>query len=159
MEITLIVFGLVLALLGLFGCILPVIPGPPLSYLSLILLSIARDWQPFSAMFLVLMAIVMAAVLLMDYIFPLAGAKKYGASKFGLWGSVLGIILGLFIFPPWGMIFGAFLGACIGELLAGKDSRAALRAGWGVFVGNLASTGVKLTYAAVVLFFFIKTLF
>jgi uncharacterized protein YqgC (DUF456 family) len=105
------------------------------------------------------MAVIMGIVLLTDYVLPIAGAKKYGASKYGLWGSIAGVILGLFVFPPWGMIFGAFVGACVGELVAGKDSRSALRAGWGVFMGNIASAAVKLTYCAVVLFFFVKALF
>jgi len=159
MTTILIIIGFVLAIFGLLGCILPIIPGPPMSYLSLILLSLAKDWQPFSSLFLVLMAVLMGAVLLMDYLLPIAGAKKFGASKYGLWGSIIGVVLGIFLFPPWGMIFGAFIGACGGELIAGKDSRTALRAGWGVFVGNIASAAVKLTYAAVVLFLFIKALF
>ena len=159
MTTAFIILGLIFALVGFLGCALPIIPGPPLSYFSLILLSLAKDWQPFSPFFLILMAVIMGLVLLTEYVLPIAGAKKYGASKYGLWGSIAGVILGIFIFPPWGMIFGGLAGAFGGELIAGKDSRDALRAGWGVFVGNIASAAVKLTYCAVVLFFFIKALF
>jgi uncharacterized protein YqgC (DUF456 family) len=159
MTTVFIILGLIFALVGFIGCALPIIPGPPLSYFSLILLSWAKDWQPFSPFFLVVMAVIMGMVLLTEYVLPITGAKKYGASKYGLWGSIVGLILGIFIIPPWGMLFGGFFGACLGEFVAGKDSRGALRAGWGVFVGNIASTAVKLTYCAVVLFFFIQALF
>ena len=159
MTITLIVFGLVLALIGLAGCILPVIPGPLLSFLALIILSFAKDWEPFSAMFLMIMAGLTLLVSLLDYVAPIFGAKKYGGSKSGVWCSVLGMVLGVFFFPPWGMLIGAFGGAIAGEWLAGKEGRESLQAAWGVFVGNVVGTGLKLAFCGVILFFFVKALF
>jgi hypothetical protein len=87
------------------------------------------------------------------------GAKKYGASKFGLWGSVIGMIIGIFFIPPWGIIVGAFIGALMGELASGKTGRSALRAGWGILVGNVLGVGLKLAFTVVVLFFYIKEMF
>jgi uncharacterized protein YqgC (DUF456 family) len=159
MTIALIILGLVCALIGLAGCILPAIPGPFLSFLALLLLSFARDWEPFSATFLIIMAGLTLLVTLLDYVVPLLGAKKYGASKMGIWWSVLGMVLGVFFFPPWGMLIGAFAGAIAGEWLAGKEGRESLRAAWGVFLGNVVGIGVKLAFCGIILFFYIKALF
>ncbi len=158
-TIALIILGLVCALIGLAGCILPAIPGPLLSFLALILLSFARDWEPFSATFLMIMAGLTLLVTLLDYVVPLLGAKKYGASKTGIWCSILGMVLGVFFFPPWGMLIGAFAGAIAGEWLAGKEGRESLQAAWGIFLGNVVGIGVKLAFCGLILFFYVKELF
>ncbi len=158
-TVSLIIAGLVLAIAGLIGCILPIIPGPPLSYLSLIVLSFAKGWEPFGTSFLVLMGILTAMVFFLDYAIPALGAKKYGASKWGVWGSLVGMIVGLFVFPPFGLFIGGFAGAVVGELYAGKARNDALKAGLGVFVGNLFSIGLKMGLCGVMLFFYIRALF
>jgi len=98
-------------------------------------------------------------VTILDYVVPASGAKKYGASKLGIWGSIIGMLFGLFFFPPWGMLIGAIGGALAGELAAGKEGKKALRAGWGVFVGNMVSIGLKLAFSGVILFFYVKEMF
>ncbi|MBE9546285.1 MAG: DUF456 domain-containing protein, partial [Proteobacteria bacterium] len=95
MTITLIIFGLLLALAGLIGCILPVIPGPSISFLSLIILSCAKNWEPFSSTFLIIMAGLTILVTILDYVVPAGGAKKYGASKRGVWGAMAGLLIGV----------------------------------------------------------------
>ena len=156
MTTLLIILGLLLALAGVFGCIFPVIPGPPLGYLALIILSWAKGWEPFGTTFLIIMAGLTILVSISDYLLPAMGAKKYGASRLSLWVSMAGMVIGLFLFPPWGMVIGAFLGAVAGELLAGRQGKSALRAGWGVFVGNMLSAGLKLALTGVMLFLYIK---
>jgi hypothetical protein len=157
--IVLIILGLLFALIGLVGCILPVIPGPPLSFFALIILSYAKNWEPFSSIFLIIMAGLTIVVTILDYVVPASGAKKYGASRLGVWGSIIGMLFGLFFFPPWGMLIGAIGGALAGELAAGKQGKKALRAGWGVFVGNMVSIGLKLAFSGVILFFYVKEMF
>ena len=156
MTTLLIILGLLLALAGVFGCIFPIIPGPPLGYLALIILSWAKGWEPFGTTFLIIMAGLTILVSILDYLLPAMGAKKYGASRLSLWVSMAGMVIGLFLFPPWGMVIGAFLGAVAGELLAGRQGKSALRAGWGVFVGNMLSAGLKLALTGVMLFLYIK---
>ena len=90
---------------------------------------------------------------------PVFGAKKYGGSKSGVWCSVLGMVLGVFFFPPWGMLIGAFTGAIAGEWLAGKEGRESPQAAWGVFIGNVVGIGLKLAFCGVILFFYVKALF
>lgn len=157
--IVLIILGLLFAVIGLIGCILPIIPGPPLSFFALIILSYAKNWEPFSTIFLIIMAGLTIVVTILDYVVPAIEAKRYGASKLGVWGSIIGMLFGLFIFPPWGMLIGAITGALAGELAGGKKGKKALRAGWGVFVGNTMSIGLKLAFSGAILFFYIKEMF
>ena len=156
MTLFILLIGLCLALIGLLGCIVPVLPGPPLSFLSLIILSWAKDWEPFSLRFFAIMALLTAAVSLLDYVLPAGGAKKYGASRWGIWGSLIGMPLGILFFPPWGIIIGGIAGALLGELIAGKETGKALQASWGIFVGYMLSTGLKVLFCSVILFFYLK---
>jgi uncharacterized protein YqgC (DUF456 family) len=155
----LIILGIICLIIGIIGCFVPGLAGPPFSFLALILLSIAKRWEPFSPGFLIVIAAVTIIVTALDYIVPAAGAKKYGASKFGFWGAVIGMIIGIIYIPPLGMIIGAFIGAFVGELLIGKQSSAALKAGWGVFVGVMIGILLKLIASGVMTFYFIKALF
>lgn len=157
--IILIIIGIVLIIIGIIGCIVPGIPGPPLSFLALIFLSIAKHWEPFSITFLIAMAGLTILVTVLDYIVPAIGAKKFGASKYGFWGSIIGMILGIIYAPPLGMIIGAFLGAFVAELLVGKRSFDALKAGWGVFTGVMVGAVLKLITSGIMTFYFFKALF
>ena len=158
MDVVIIVIGLILALAGILGCILPIIPGPFFSFLALILLSWINNWQVFSQTFLIVMGSLTAILMILDYIAPALGAKKFGASKRGLWGSAVGMIIGIFFIPPWGIIVGAFIGALVGELLTGKSGKNALRAGWGILIGNVLGVGLKLAFTTIVLFYYIKAM-
>ncbi|MDW7679982.1 MAG: DUF456 domain-containing protein, partial [bacterium] len=130
-----IIIGAILLLLGIIGCIVPALPGPPMSFLAVLLLAIVEQFAaPLTTNTIILLAALTVAVTALDYVIPAAGAKKYGSSKWGVWGSIAGMILGALYFPPLGIIVGAFLGAVGIELLIGKQGKQALRAGWGVFV-------------------------
>ncbi len=159
MAIALIILGLLCALAGIVGCILPIIPGPPISFLALILLSLAKNWEPFSPTFLFIMGGLAVVVTILDYVVPVVGARRYGASKMGIWISMMGMLIGVLFFPPWGMLVGAFVGALAGELLAGKEGRKSLQAAWGAFVGNVVGLGFKLAYCGAIIFFFVKEMF
>lgn len=159
MTIALIVLGLLTALMGLAGCILPIIPGPPVSFLALIILSLAKNWQPFGPAFLMIMGGLAVLVTILDYVVPVVGAKKYGASRLGVWCSIIGMLIGVFLFPPFGVFIGGFVGAMVGELLAGKEGRQSLRAAWGAFVGNLVNVGLKLAYCGVIIFYYVREMF
>lgn len=159
MTILLIVIGLLVALAGIIGCILPALPGPALSFLSLVILSFAKDWEPFGMQFFIVMGGLAALVTFLDYVVPAGGAKKYGASKYGVTGSIVGMLIGFFFIPPFGIFVGAFVGALVGEMIAKRGTKDALRAGWGVFVGIMVGVGLKLAYSGVALFFYIKEMF
>lgn len=153
MDYFLIIVGILFALTGILGCFLPFLPGPPLNYIALLLLHFTSTHQ-FTTKFLVIWAIVSAIVVLIDYLIPIWGTKKLGGSKQGVLGSVIGLIAGLFIFPPFGIIIFPFAGAVVGELIAGKDTGSALKAGFGSFAGFLAGTILKLIVSGMMTWYF-----
>ncbi len=161
MDITLAVLGAALVLVGFLGSVLPIIPGPPISWAGLLLLK----WTDYvddhgaayeNALWILLFFVILVTIL--DYVVPIMGTKKYGGSKRGVWGAPIGVVVGLF-FGPLGIIIGPFLGAYIGEITTGKKDREALRAAWGSFMGFLLGVGLKLMVCGTILFFFIRYLF
>jgi uncharacterized protein len=156
MDYFLIVLGIILTFLGLAGCILPAIAGPPLSYLALLALQLTTRYQ-FSTRFMIFWLIITIVMVILENIIPVWGAKKFGASKRGIWGSIIGLILGMFIYPPFGIIIGPFVGAFIGEVTAGKQSGPAMKAGFGTFIGLMTGMLLKLTASGLMSwFFFVK---
>lgn len=158
MDYILIGVGIIMMISGILGGVLPVLPGPPLSYIGLLLLHFTERYQ-FSERFLIVWAIVTVLVYALDYVIPIWGTKRYGGSKRGVWGSIIGLIAGLFFFPPFGIIIGPFVGAVLGELSSGKDSNSALRSGFGSFVGFLTGTLLKLITSGLMTWHFFKELF
>ncbi len=158
MDYFLIVLATMLIILGLLGCFLPILPGPPLSYLGLLLLSFTR-WGNIESAILIWMAIIVVLVTILDYILPVWTTKKIGGTKRGVWGATLGLILGLFIFPPWGIIIGPFVGAFLGEISADKDNRKALKSAIGSFIGFLLGTGLKLVVSGIITYYFVVFIF
>lgn len=157
-EGIIIVVSSVLLLLGLAGSILPVLPGPPLSFVGLFLLALLKHFSPpLTPTLIITLAIVTILMIVMDYIIPLLGAKRYGASKWGVWGSLLGMTIGIF-FSPFAILAGAFIGAVVAEWLVGKKKRDALRAGWGVVMGTILATVLRLGVSGMMIYYFIFAL-
>lgn len=154
-EILVIVIGSLLSILGIIGCIFPALPGPPLNYIALLLIHFTGIYE-FTTTFLIVYLIINIVVQALDYVLPVYGAKRYGASKKGIWGSVIGIVLGFFFFPPFGVILGALIGAVAGELIAGKKESEAMRAGFATFIASLIMMVTKLVLSAIMTFYFVK---
>jgi hypothetical protein len=142
MDIFLLILASLCMLIGIIGCIVPGLPGVPVAYVGLWIAQ-ATDKIDFSWQFLLIWGIVTVVVSILDYIVPAWGTKKYGGTKYGVWGSTIGVIVGLF-FGAVGVIIGPLVGAVLGELISGKQFNEALRAGWGSFIGILAGTVLKL---------------
>ncbi len=157
MDILLLTVGIVLIIIGLIGCVLPVIPGPPLSFLGLLALSYTQ-WGEFSSNLLWTMAILAVVATVIDYVVPIWGTKKFGGSKAGMWGATIGLVVGLFL-GPLGIIFGPFAGAFVGEMTQKKDSDKALKAAFGAFLGFLLGVGFKLVVSGLITFYFIRGMF
>jgi uncharacterized protein YqgC (DUF456 family) len=153
-----IVVGSIFMLLGLAGSILPMLPGPPLSFIGLFLLALIKHFSPpLTPTWVIILAIVTILVIALDYIIPLLGAKRYGASKWGVWGSVLGMAIGLF-WSPFAMLVGAFIGAVLVEWSVGKKKGEALRAGWGVVMGTMFATILRLGVSGMMTYYFVLAL-
>lgn len=142
MEIFLLILAFLCMLIGLIGCIIPGLPGVPVAYVGLWIAQ-ATDKIDLSWQMLLIWGIVTVVVSILDYVVPAWGTKKYGGTKYGVWGSTIGVFVGLF-FGAVGVIFGPLVGAILGELISGKEFQQALRAGWGSFIGILAGTVLKL---------------
>ncbi|UCD35793.1 MAG: DUF456 domain-containing protein, partial [Nitrospiraceae bacterium] len=154
MNIVLIIIGGLMSVTGIIGCFLPVLPGPVLCFAALLLLQ-ASTAPPFSMNILIAYGCLTALVALFDYIIPVYGTKKLEGSKYGVWGSVAGLIIGVMFFFPLGIVLGPMAGAFAGELISGKPVRKALRSAAGSLLGFLASTALKLALAAAMAIHFV----
>lgn len=142
MDIFLLVLAFLCLLIGIIGCIVPGLPGTPIAYAGLWIAQ-ATDRVDFSWQMLLVWGIVTIVISVLDYLVPAWGTKHYGGSKWGVWGSTIGVFVGLF-FGAIGVIVGPLVGAILGELIAGKQLQEAIKAGWGSFIGILFGTILKL---------------
>ncbi len=154
-ETALMIVGLVIAVAGIIGCILPALPGPPLNYISLLLIELIDDTL-FSSKLLVIYLILVVLITVLDYVLPSAGSKAFGVSRYGVWGSFIGMIAGIIFFPPFGMIIGVIIGAVAGEVLAGKSHSDALRAGAATFAITIFMIAAKLSLSLLMTYHFVK---
>ena len=143
MDFLYAIVSALLLFLGLLGCVIPVIPGPALSYAAVLLLLPSR-FAPSSGA-CVLFGAGCAVVLVLDYVVPALGAKKFDCSRWGVAGSIVGTVVGMF-FGLWGLIAGPFLGAVAGELMSGRKLSASLRGGFGAFLGFVSGVLLKVVY-------------
>ncbi len=144
METALIILAMVLVVTGVIGNIVPMLPGTPLSFAALLILQHTSDGEAFSTTALIVFGALTLFSLAFDFVLPMVTAKRFGASAYGIWGSFLGMITGLILFPPLGALLGLMAGAVAGELLAGKRSEEALKAGAATVAGNAASVILRL---------------
>jgi len=156
MDIFLTLLGFALVILGIIGSFLPVLPGPLTGWFGLLVLHLTKiipqDWT-----FLGITLGLAIFIWVLDYIIPAIGTKKFGGSKYGVYGTTIGLIIGLSFIPiPLGFLFGAFFGAFIGEMMYdSKDKNRALKASFGALIGFLASATIKFMVASIYFVLFI----
>ena len=158
MSILLLILAFIFLLAGLLGAVLPVLPGPPLSYAGLLLLQWS-GYGGFTSVFLWIWAGITAVITVMDYILPSLLAKRFGGSRAAAIGSFAGLVIGIFVFPPWGMIAGPFFGAFAGELIHNsKDKAKAFKVALGAFLAFIAGSGAKLIASSLMIYYAVKAL-
>lgn len=151
MEYFLLITGFVCVLVGILGSFLPVLPGPPISWVGLLLLYLTKA-VPNDYWVLGITLAIAVIVAILDYVIPAKGTKRFGGSKYGIWGTNIGLVIGLIAPIPFGVIIGPFVGALIGELIHdGQDHKRAVKAATGSFIGFLASTFMK--FVVCIIFF------
>ena len=167
MNTILILLAIGLAIIGFLGAIIPGIPGTPLSFIGLLLLFFIPGIPgiDYSSTFMLTMGLLAAIITVLDYVIPIYGTKKLGGTKMGVRGSTIGMIVSILVLPLLGIviglfgiggiILGPFLGAYIGEIMAG-NSENAFRSAIGSFLGFLAGTFIKVVYGIVVLVYVLK---
>lgn len=156
MDLILIIIGAFFIVAGFLGSFLPVLPGPPLSYLGLLVMQLSSS-PPFSLTFMVVWLLIVIALAIMDNVIPAWGTRRYGGSSYGIWGCSLGLVAGLF-FPPLGIVVGPIVGAFLGELAAGSRAGGAMRSAWGSFMGMLLGTGINVAAAGLMAYYFVTSI-
>lgn len=155
-DYILLILGIFLLIVGIIGCLVPVLPGPPFSFIGIILLHLTRFGQ-FSNITLIILGSIAVCATILDYIVPVWGTKRFGGSKYGTRGAAVGLIIGLFL-GPLGIILGPLIGAFVGEMIFKDDINYALKAGFGSLLGFLTGIGLKLAASFVLTFYFFKEL-
>ncbi len=158
MSVFLAIAAILLGVIGLLGSVVPVLPGPPLSWIGLLLMSFTK-YADIAPWFLVVWLVVTVVVTLLDNFLPVLMTKKFGGSRPATIGSFIGIVLGMFIMPPWGMIVFPFVGAFVGELVGNRsEGHVALRVALGAFVAFIGGVGIKLVASGMMLFYMVREL-
>ncbi|MBR1785092.1 MAG: DUF456 family protein [Bacteroidales bacterium] len=152
MNTLLIVCAYLLLALGVVAVFLPFPPAVPAAWAGLMLASVAgvgigRPW-------LVWTAVAGLALMVADYVVPILTTRRFGGSKWGVWGCTIGLLVGIVGVPfgPGGLVglfFWPFVGALVGEWMKQRQWKPALRAAWGAFIGLMTGTLAKVAYAIV----------
>ena len=154
MDIFLISIGIILIIIGIIGSIVPILPGPPLAFGGLLLVHFISR-QPFTIGFLVIMGSLAIISAIIDNVLPVYATKKFNGSKKGVWGSAIGLVAGLFFFPPLGILIGPMVGAFIGEIIDGKSADKAVRPAFGSLIGFLSSILLRFALSIVMAYYFV----
>lgn len=159
MNTTAVVITIIVILLGIVGTMIPFIPGIPLIFVAIATYGWYEGFHTISTKYIVIMAALTLLSLLIDYLASTMGAKFFGSSKYGVYGALIGTVLGLFVFPPAGLLIGPWIGAIGGEMIAGKEFSAAFRTGIGTIVGLFSGIVFSLTLAIIMFISFLIIVF
>jgi uncharacterized protein len=151
------VIAIILIIVGLAGTVLPALPGLPLMFCGMLIGAWAGDFKAVPVWVIVVLALLMLISIGVDFMATLIGAKRVGASKKALFGAAIGTFAGLFFGIP-GLLLGPFIGAIVGEMIDGKEWRAATKTGFGTWLGLAIGTALKLALAICMLGIFIIAL-
>ena len=146
MTLLLFATGLLLIVAGLAGLLLPAIPGAPLIFAGSLAIAWSEGFSRIGWFPLTLIAVLAVAGMVLDHAAALLGARKAGASKWGMIGAVAGLLVGLPFGLP-GIVLGPAVGATVFEYYKDPDVRRAATAGAGVLVGFLVGTALKYAFA------------
>lgn len=154
-----LIASILLFLAGLAGTVLPMLPGPVLIFAGMLFYGIVTDFAGLDSNFYLLQTMALIILFLVDYVSSAAGVKVFGGSKKTGLAAGLGVLVGLILLGPLGLVIGPFAGAVLVEILAGSSVERSIRIGFGAVIGLLGGTLVKLGIEVLmILAFFIKLL-
>lgn len=157
MDLLLNVLAVICLVVGIVGCVVPLLPGLPICFVGMLLAYWAGG--DFTTETLVTWGVISLVVTVMDNFLPIWFTKKFGGSKQANWGATIGIIVGFF-FLPIGILLGPFFGALIGELIHdSSNSSKAFKVAFGSFASFVFGTGLKLVAAVWMAFPIFKAIF
>jgi uncharacterized protein YqgC (DUF456 family) len=156
MDGLLLVLGFICMLVGILGSLLPVLPGPAIRWLGILLLYCTKA-VPMNYWVIGSTLLITVILVILDYIIPAGGTKRSGGSIYGIWGTNIGLVFGLLAPIPFGFLIRPFLGALIGELVFDPNNHnRAFKAATGSLVGFLASTFIQFLVCVLFLGLFIS---
>ena len=158
MDLLLTICAILCGVIGVLGAVLPILPGPALSFVGMVVAYFAAG-DEISQRMLWIWGIITLVVSILDYILPGYFSKVFGGTKAGITGATIGVFAGLFL-GPIGIIIGPFAGAVIGELLHERQNLdRAIKVGFGSLISFLVGSGVKLIISGMMLYYIIKDVF
>jgi uncharacterized protein YqgC (DUF456 family) len=156
MDSLLLLLGFVCMIVGVFGSFLPVLPGLSSCWVGLLLLYLTEAVEN-NYWVLGITLLITIIITVLDYVIPAKGTKKFGGSSYGIWGTNIGLIVGILAPIPFGVIIGPFVGAFVGELIYdSKNHRRALKAATGSLLGFLASSFINFLFCIIFLGIFLS---
>lgn len=155
-SIVMTVLGALFLVAGFVGCVIPALPGPILAFVAIVLVMLPGGWVLLPVWLTVALGLAAIAVTLLDNALPALSSRRAGASKAGIWGSIIGMIVGSFL-TPLGTIIGAFAGAFLGELLFNRENQEPLKAAIAVFKGTIVGIVLKFAVTAIIALFFVRS--
>jgi uncharacterized protein YqgC (DUF456 family) len=150
-----------LLLVGLIGCVLPVLPGPPIIFLAAVAhrLMLGAEGSGLAWWSFLVLGAMVALVQVIELLSGAAGAKWFGGSKWGSLGALVGGLAGLF-FMPIGLIVGPLAGAYGFEMaFAKKESNPAMISGMGSVAGTVVGMVVKIFFGVLMVAWFLLDVF
>ena len=158
-EVLLIILSFSLILLGAIGVIFPFLPGVVLGWPGILSFGFVNNSFFIDAKMISIFLGFTLLTLILDLAVPAIGAKKYDASRYGIAGSFLGLLFGVSLFGPFGIVIGPFVGALAGEMIKGRDPEEAMQSAKGTLIGFLAGSAIKLSLILVMLGFLIFAIY
>lgn len=157
-----LIFGIILTLLliGLFGVFFPILPGIPFMFIVILVYSIIDKFSHVGAINLIVLGAITFLSLFVDYMAGFFGARFCGASRKGALGGLAGSILGVFVFPPFGLFIGLFLGVLLAEKYFNNSKlQQSTKAAGGAIIGSLAGILTNLILGIFFITYFIVSFY
>lgn len=150
-----------LLIVGLVGCVAPVLPGPPIIFAAAVAhrFLLGAEGSGLAWWSFLILGAMAIAVLVVDFMSGAAGAKWFGGTKWGSLGALVGGVIGLF-FLPVGLLAGPLLGAYGFEMaFAKKESHPAMVSGVGSVAGTIVGMVVKVFFGILMVAWFLLDVF
>lgn len=159
MHIVVLIACLLLMAVGLAGTVVPVLPGIPIIWLGMMAYGWYTGWVAYGFTAMLVVAILVILSLAVDQLASAMGAKKFGASRAGMIGSIVGAIAGLLVFSLPGLIAGTFLGAMAFELaFSQRNLKESMASGAGALLGFLAGSLFKFAMGVSFIIYFLAAI-
>ena len=147
MSILIIIISILLLILGIIGAVFPIVPGPLFSFIGILLLHLFTPYNMQNDV-LILFGLIALIITFLDYWLQIYSVRFFGGGRFSTIGVVIGIILGFFLFPPFGIVVGPFIGAYIGAVVESDFNLIkSFKIAFGSLVGFIGGTILKLAYS------------